>query len=260
MNDDAPMGERHGLGATRHGQNLDTYDPHWKHRFDRHMAESERLRKAPIPTCFTPQHQAKVEEAASGWQSAFHAQFRTLADYLEWTKGWSVHRTRAGRMIPWPELDADATVETVHETIEQLKALTERTSATEYGLERSDGSFGMFETEPAEGFERSVYTVEDRWSLWHAEKPYTMGVVEDCSADERHVAIVPSVGEPAPYLQPWTLEGFLERTGIVETVRSSWFDWLRPRGERTFVYLYRAPDPLCRSVQLERYELGLGSE
>ena len=236
---------------------LPTYDPNWKARFDQHLAENNRLNEIPVPHCLSEEHREKVERAAKGWQDAFHAQFRTLSDYLEWTKGWSVHRTRAGRMIPWPELEADATVETVHETVGELKVLTERVSAAEYGLERTKSSFGVFDMEPAEGFKRSVYTAEDCWSLWDSDKPYTMGVVEDRNAHERHVAIVPPILGSAPYLQPWTLEGFLERTGLVENVRPNWFDRLRSRlkGPRTFVYLYRAPDPRCRSVRLERYEL-----
>ena len=255
MDDDKSPDKLQGPPATSHSQVLDTYDPDWEDRHARHLAENRRVLEE-MPLVPSSDHLTDARETMRAFQTAFLAQFRTVADYLEWTKGWSIHRTHTGRMIPWPELYNEATRETVDETVTDLEVLTKRVSAAEYGLERIDHCFGVFDAEPAHGFKRSVYTVEDCWNLWKAGEPYTMGVIEDRSEDERHIAIIPPMLKARPYLQPWTLEGFLERTGMVKTVRPRWFDRWRPQGMRTFVYLFRVPEPEYRYVRLERYEPG----
>lgn len=250
---------------------LATYDPNWEARFDRHLAENNRLNEVPVPHSLTEAHRQKIERAAEGWQDAFHAQFRTLPDYVAWTKGWSVHRSHAGRMIPWPELGAGATIEDVRRTVHELKELTERVSDAEYGLERSAEPFGVLDAEPADGFERRTYRWEWRRGWPYPDSSFPLIVVEDWNERERHIGLIRPHGRggPVPFEEELDRIACELILGEQWKVRSpSWRDrwhalgglkglWAHGRTREleqdVRLYVHYGPDYSCRSVLMNVY-------
>ena len=250
---------------------LPTYDPNWKARFDRHLAENNRLNEIPVPHCLSEEHREKVERAAKGWQDAFHAQFRTLSDYLAFTRGWSVHRSHAGRMIPWPKLGADATVEDVRRTVHELKELTERVSDAEYGLERSVEPFGVFDAKPAAGFERRTYRWEWRRGWPYPDSSFPLMVVEDWNDRDRHVGLIRPHGSrgPVPFEREldriacelilgehWVVRSpsWSDRSHLVSSLKGLWKHGRAHGLEQDIrLYVHYGPDCSCRSVLMNVY-------